>query len=134
MPRFRKKPVEIEARQLGVDYDTDCEIVGWCGGTATGDHGYLLGIDTLEGTMYAGPGDWIIQGVQGEFYPCKPDIFELTYESATGAPDNALEALVAACESEFAGDGMDDFDDEDAVAYPTSLISFGMIRRARAAL
>jgi hypothetical protein len=36
-------------------------------------------IGTLEGTMYAGVGDWIIKGVKGEFYPCKPDIFEKTY-------------------------------------------------------
>ena len=45
---------------------------------ATGD----LMIRTLEGDMRAIPGDWIIRGVQGEFYPCKPDIFEATYEEA----------------------------------------------------
>jgi hypothetical protein len=39
-------------------------------------------IQTLEGDMWARPGDWIIKGVQGEFYPCKPDIFEATYEPA----------------------------------------------------
>jgi hypothetical protein len=38
-------------------------------------------IRTLEGNMYVMPGDWIIKGVKGEFYPCKPDIFELTYEA-----------------------------------------------------
>jgi hypothetical protein len=78
--RYRKKPVVIEARQLGQDYDTDCEIVRWCGGKATGEHGYLLYIKTLEGTMGAGPGDWIIKGVNGEFYPCKDNIFKQTYE------------------------------------------------------
>ena len=41
-----------------------------------------LKINTLEGCMEASPGDWIIRGVQGEFYPCKPDIFEATYEEA----------------------------------------------------
>ena len=42
----------------------------------------ILDIPTLEGTMSARPGDWIIRGVKGEFYPCKPDIFEVTYEPA----------------------------------------------------
>jgi hypothetical protein len=41
-------------------------------------------IQTLEGTMEARPGDWIIKGVQGEFHPCKPDIFEATYEAMDG--------------------------------------------------
>ena len=44
------------------------------------DYGSTLTIDTLEGQMTALPGDWIIRGVQGEFYPCKPDIFAATYE------------------------------------------------------
>lgn len=85
---YRKKPVVIEARrwepasllQAGA-------VVGWLkshgadfrhpsgqGGTTT------LAIRTLEGEMTANPGDWIIRGVQGEFYPCKSDIFEATYE------------------------------------------------------
>ena len=58
MAKFRKKPVIIEA------YQTDKE----------------LDIPTLEGTMHADVGDWIITGVKGEQYPCKPDIFEQTYE------------------------------------------------------
>ena len=72
--KFRKKPVVIEATQ-------------WF---SMGDHpavknhfdtgmGY---IDTLEGALIVKPGDWIITGVKGEHYPCKPDIFEMTYESA----------------------------------------------------
>lgn len=79
--KFRKKPVVIEAIQFtGQNKD---EIV-----TFTGD---VLGVDspdgdlmiiTLEGSMRASPGDWVIQGVNGEFYPCKPDIFEKTYEPA----------------------------------------------------
>ena len=56
--RFRKKPVIIEA------YQTEVEMV----------------ISTLEGDMIASPGEWIITGVNGEQYPCKPDIFEKTYE------------------------------------------------------
>jgi hypothetical protein len=56
--KFRKKPVVVEA------YQTDKKEV----------------IHTLEGDMIASPGDWIITGVHGEKYPCKPDIFEKTYE------------------------------------------------------
>ena len=58
MAKYRKKPVVIDA------YQTDKE----------------LEIETLEGTMHASVGDWIITGVNGEKYPCKPDIFEKTYE------------------------------------------------------
>jgi len=56
--KFRKKPVVVEA------YRTDVEMV----------------IHTLEGPLTAKPGDWIITGVDGEQYPCKPEIFEKTYE------------------------------------------------------
>ena len=49
----------------------------------TPNSGHLL-IGTLEGTMAAAPGDWVIKGVAGEFYPCKPDIFEATYEPVEG--------------------------------------------------
>lgn len=63
MPAFRKKPVVIYAEQhLGPE---------------------PLKIDTLEGTMTANPGDWVITGVKGERYPCKPDIFAATYELVT---------------------------------------------------
>lgn len=93
MPMFRKKPVTIEARQLPVAVENAddrsaaamgwLEIMGWCPCTFTKDAlGPCLLIDTLEGTMRANPGDWIIKGVQGEFYPCKPDIFAATYEAA----------------------------------------------------
>ena len=59
--KFQKKPVVVEA------YQTDVEII----------------IPTLEGDMKASPGDWIITGVNGEQYPCKPDIFEKTYQRVT---------------------------------------------------
>lgn len=76
---WRKKPVVTEARQFdpGADYDEACAVVAWCGGIATDDG---CEIPTLEGAMLASPGDWIIRGVKGEFYPCKPDIFRTTYE------------------------------------------------------
>lgn len=87
--RFRKKPVEIEARRTGQDYDEDCAILGWSGARAVGSdddypEGVLMVIDTLEGTMEVSSGDWVIQGVADEFYPCKPEIFEQTYEAVSG--------------------------------------------------
>ncbi|ASA26598.1 hypothetical protein [Paenibacillus donghaensis] len=89
MPKYRKKPVEIEAVQWfegdqveGVqDLATLSET--WYSKTAA-DGRYV--VNTLEGMMKVSPGDWIITGVQGERYPCKPDIFELTYELADPTP------------------------------------------------
>jgi len=77
MPKFRKKPVEIEARQYTRNGLEAEKVAEWCRGTQTDDGCEIL---TLEGTMLASYGDWIIKGVNGEFYPCKPDIFEKTYE------------------------------------------------------
>ena len=90
MSLYRKKPVVVEARQFKQPIDIGVLAI-WCGGTwyfgstdpANHAPQYIL-IPTLEGTMRADPGDWIIKGVQGEFYPCKPDIFEATYELADG--------------------------------------------------
>ena len=85
MGHYRKKPVVIEARQIGNDCDEDLAIMRWAEGSASGiDEGgkILFCIDTLEGRMAVEPGDWVIRGVKGEFYPCKPDIFEATYEQA----------------------------------------------------
>ena len=58
--KFKKNPIVIEA------YKTDKELI----------------IQTLEGPMKAAPGDWIITGIRGEKYPCKPDVFDRTYEPA----------------------------------------------------
>jgi hypothetical protein len=86
MNMYRKKPVVIEARQLSEDRDRTGELALWCGAHQihfTYRNGTPLphiDIATAEGTMTADPGDWIIKGVKGEFYPCKPDIFELTYD------------------------------------------------------
>ena len=106
--KFRKKPVVIEASVWnrngdhpqddtvaftapnGYDYPTEGKVVRYyrhpsmdgqtecrhCG-RIMHDHGW---IDTLEGGHIVCPGDWIITGIKGEFYPCKPDIFEATYE------------------------------------------------------
>lgn len=86
MPYFRKKPVVIEAMHIGKESLLD--VSRWCGGriqTSTKasdptDIASWLEIPTLEGIMRANKGDWVIKGVEGEFYPCKPDIFEITYE------------------------------------------------------
>ena len=87
--KYRKKPIAIEAFQLGVDYIPD-----WFMDRVSDNtiilHGKSSGfehyddtncdIQTLEGVMHANYGDYIIKGVKGEIYPCKPDIFEETYE------------------------------------------------------
>jgi hypothetical protein len=88
--RWRKKPVVIEAERFIGDNGT--EIARWCGGryrseakpSDPSDVAYWIDIPTLEGVMRADRGDYVIKGVQGEFYPCKPDIFAATYEQVTG--------------------------------------------------
>jgi len=77
--KYRKKPVVIEACQFNGKNTAD--IFSWMK-TRRLSKGSTIVIHTLEGDMYASPGDWIIKGVEGEFYPCKPDIFEKTYEEA----------------------------------------------------
>lgn len=92
MKKFRKKPVVIEAVQFFADKHSISQVYEFISGQkwAAGlglwhrfsnnviANGYK--INTLEGVMTANTGDWIIKGVNGEFYPCKPDIFEKTYE------------------------------------------------------
>jgi hypothetical protein len=87
--KYRKKPVVIDAFQLGIDYIPD-----WFMDAVTANkvilHGTSSGFDhyddtnadieTLEGWHHANYGDYIILGVKGEIYPCKPDIFNMTYE------------------------------------------------------
>lgn len=106
--KFRKKPVVIEAKQWTGDNADD--IVNWVQGgwnrptPFAHDDGegiwikqkvvdpdatplmcvYFLVIPTMEGDHDAAPGDWIIKGIKGEFYPCKPDIFAATYEAVDG--------------------------------------------------
>lgn len=89
MAKFRKKPVVIEAWRWLFN-DNQEETPTWMtdalhvwpepGGASFEPHLDRIQIVTLEGIMTAVPGDWIIQGIQGELYPCKPDIFEATYE------------------------------------------------------
>jgi len=81
MKKYRKKPVVIEAMQF-TDKTKD-QVHTWvaCNTAADFENGKpVLRIQTLEGIMTASFSDFIIKGVNGEFYPCKPDIFEKTYE------------------------------------------------------
>ena len=84
MKQYRKKPVVIEAVQWngvgGTDLSDVLSIVSMKCLTFHESENKLI-IHTLEGAKVANPGDWIIKGVKGEFYPCKPDIFEMTYEA-----------------------------------------------------
>jgi hypothetical protein len=77
--KFRKKPVVIEAVQwTGHNYD---EVEEFMRHSPTVLANRVIVIPTLEGDHQASPKDWIIKGVNGEFYSCEPDIFEATYES-----------------------------------------------------
>jgi hypothetical protein len=80
MPLYRKKPVVIEAIQFtGANTVEIAGLLGWdySGGSEYSDS---VVIETLEGDMTANVGDWVIRGVAGEGYPCKDDVFRLTYE------------------------------------------------------
>jgi hypothetical protein len=80
--KFRKRPVIIEAEQYEDTFSFALKIKNWTGSVV--DPIYInpgiCEIKTLEGTMTVSGGDWIVKGINGEFYPCKPDIFEKTYE------------------------------------------------------
>ena len=83
--KYRKKPVVIEAVQWNGDAHLANTFIGERYGIDweySGARQTAIVIPTLEGSMLCRVGDWIIKGVKGEFYPCKPDIFEATYEPA----------------------------------------------------
>lgn len=80
--RYRKKPVEITAAHF-TDAAAGGRIAAWAGGSNERSP-HEIQIETPEGTMTASLGDYVIRGVAGEFYPCKPEIFDATYEPATG--------------------------------------------------
>jgi hypothetical protein len=90
MAKYRKKPVVIEAIQLNTEYSDEnmnevCSFIGSKNFRVANMDPLdaFIVIVTLEGDIKASPGDYIIKGVKGEFYPCKPDIFEQTYEPVT---------------------------------------------------
>lgn len=82
--KFRKKPVVIEAMQF--TEESKDRVLSWVEGNRypgfDDDGRPILNIQTPEGVMKANLNDWVIRGVRGEFYPCKPDIFDATYEPA----------------------------------------------------
>ncbi len=85
--KFRKKPVVIDAEQLIIGSDSLARYVldgvnfGWpCGENETHPLSGKYWVQTLEGPLVASDRDWIITGIKGERYPCKPDIFAATYE------------------------------------------------------
>ena len=88
MSKYRKKPVVVEAMQFTGSSTSVNLVESWMSSgvepspsfMSTQDLGRVINIETLEGIMEATMGDWIIKGVNGEFYPCKPDIFAATYE------------------------------------------------------
>lgn len=94
--KFRKKPIIIEAFRMGVDpipdwfmdEVTNCNITLLSDREVSGpfdhDHKTMADITTPEGVMRAEHGDYVIKGVKGEIYPCKADIFEITYEKVEG--------------------------------------------------
>lgn len=117
--QFRKKPVVIEAMQLAGTESEVHAVYQWierntlgsfepmariegrepwpASGVSIDPRDGRLIIATLEGGHWADLGDWIIRGVQGEFYPCKPDIFAATYEPATGRAPSAFVPGVMGC-------------------------------------
>ena len=80
MAKFRKKPVVIEAVQWVGENSEEMDKFFENSDREWGRHGDIWSITTLEGVMDANLNDWVIKGVKGEYYPCKPDIFEATYE------------------------------------------------------
>jgi len=84
MVKFRKKPILVQAIQFENTAECLCAISKFMNREMRVDYqrgeAPVIEINTLEGTMYAKAGDFIIKGVKGEFYPCKPDVFEATYE------------------------------------------------------
>ena len=85
--KYRKKPVVIEAHQYDGTRESASTIIRWAhaglpdeANAVVRHDGHQMTIRTLEGNMTASKGDYIIRGVKGELYPCKPDIFAATYE------------------------------------------------------
>ena len=84
--KFRKKPIVVEAEQF-----TENHLPEGCSGN---EQSLCCFINTLEGVMKADLGDWIITGIKGEKYPCKPDIFKMTYEKVKKAPEMKIYVVV----------------------------------------
>jgi len=92
--KFRKKPIIIEAVQWTGDMTKVIELVGHDLPTYGEGKNGSLRITTLEGDHEVSPKDWILRGVRGEFYPCKPDIFMITYDLVDENP-TTIEGLAS---------------------------------------
>ena len=113
---YRKKPVVIQATQWFKDGDHPA-VIRKTAPNRHADEG-IPWVPTLEGGHVVTPGDWIITGVKGEHYPCKPDIFEMTYESAaldTAQQEPVNQVLLKALSALLTHSGMD----EDEWSKPT---------------
>lgn len=107
MTAYRKRPVVVDAYEFIADSAYLDNMPDWLNDAYEDGRAFtvangpdcsemmLVRIPTLEGTMDAWPGDWIIQGVRGELYPCKPDVFALTYEelAPTGQDETLAQPL-----------------------------------------
>ena len=99
---WRKKPVVIEAMLYRGEQDRHAVrefVIAAIDEVGINGSPHGLNIETLEGWLHVSPGDWIIKGVKGEFYPCKPDIFAATYEAASTVPVSAIARLIATAET-----------------------------------
>lgn len=84
MKKFRKKPIVIDAVQFLPEHKESVREIQHLGFSVSYSDGRaVIKIQTLEGEMTASEGDWLIKGLRGEFYPCKPDIFDKSYEEVT---------------------------------------------------
>ena len=96
--KYRKRPVVVEAVQLVDDLRNHTEVAAWIEGN--GGHAEIpfaepcLFIETLEGTMRADIGWWVVRGVAGEFYAVRPDIFEATHEPAGATAGDGIQVTV----------------------------------------
>ena len=120
--KYRKKPVVIEAFRYAMDsrpdwFDTKVtsnEIITYVGTDIRDSSQYYCEIKTLEGIMRGNCGDYIIKGVQGEVYPCKPDIFEMTYELASTSSQTEI--------SDESWEGCDGCTEQDEVMYKNGYV------------
>ena len=93
MKNYTKKPVTIQAVQF--NGDNIQEIIDFVGQEKISNDGIMgYSINTLEGNMLIGDGDYVIKGVKGEFYPCKEDIFKMTYDDGIDESEKRLEFII----------------------------------------
>lgn len=81
---YQKKPIVVEARHFDGTDKSLKELCEWADTYCVVNEEGQFVVNTVEGPLHVSVGDWVIKGIKGEFYPCKPDIFEMTYEWADG--------------------------------------------------